>query len=125
MIMFIPYLLLVHLCHRWVENRTDRSKMEYFDSDMFIFEMDGGPILNESVTQAASYGDSFTPTEKFNKNHSIYQSSHLYRFFDNMHVALSLVLLFILYKTYIFILTKLGKLCYQILYFSDIYTESD
>ena len=72
MLMFIPYLLLVHLCHRWVEKRTGRSKMEYSDSDMFIFEMDDGPILNESVTEAASYGDSFTPTQKFNKNHSIH-----------------------------------------------------
>ena len=122
-IMFIPYILLVHSCHRWVEKKTGKSKMEYFDSDTFIFEMDEGPILNESATQAASYGDSFTLTEKFNKNHSIHQSSSSHSFIDdNICVVLLLVLLFILYKTCIVILTRLGKLCYQILYVSDFYT---
>lgn len=122
MIIFIPYLMFVHLCHRWARVMTYRSSRKHLlASDTFIFEMDEGPILNENVTQAA---DSFIPIGKLNRSHFIYHSSSLYNFFvNNMYVAVLLVLLFICYKTCIFILTKLGKLCYQILFQIIIATD--
>lgn len=120
MLLFIPYLLFVCFCQSLAGIATERSRTVHSDTNTFIFETDERPILNEnSVTQAASYGNNFTSTEKFSKNHAIYR---IWYFVNNNFtcIAVLLVLLFILYTTCIFILTNLGKPCYKI-YLSGIF----
>ena len=51
MIIFVPYLLLVHLCHRWFGETTDRREHSEID---IVFEIDEGPMLNQF--QAATCG---------------------------------------------------------------------
>lgn len=102
MVVFIPYLALVHLCHRLFGETPSRTKK----IDTYIPEMDEGPVIQELKEVPAS-GDGFYWDK-------ITSSNHLYGF-----TAL-LISLYVWYRTCVWILTKLGVLCYRIC-FPDYY----
>ena len=106
---FVPYLVLIHLCHRWFGKSQTQSRTK---TDTYVPDMDEGPLLKEQ--QEAQTSDNF----QWEKSYSV---NHFYGLFINTTSFTALVIfLYMWYKACIWILTKFSVFVYRV-YFPDCY----
>ena len=114
-IIFMQYLILIHLCHRWLRGIEGGRKNS--NTNTVIAEMDEGPLVeNLKLVTAGS--------NEFSKDTSsaISHRNHLYSFFIcNICFAVLLFVLFIWYRVCILLLTKFSTFCYHV-WFPDFYS---
>ena len=110
MLIFIPYLVLFHLCHeRFGEIRTKSDTA-------VVSEMDEGPIIDSLRPVSSSSSDVAN-----DKNSCVDHRSHLYNLCVNyVCISVLLLILYMWYRSCVLILTKFGKFFYRIC-FPDYY----
>lgn len=102
-VVFIPHLALIHLCHRLFGEKPSRTKKAV---DTYVPEMDEGPVIQE-LKEVPTGEDIFCVDE-------ICSSNHLYRLFiNNIYITALLISLYVWYRTCVWMLTKLGVLFYR------------
>ena len=102
-VLFVPYLAMIHLCHRLFGKKSSRTKK----IDTYVPEMDQGPVIQE--LKEVPTGD------------EIYCSNRLYGLFiNNAYITALLIFLYVWYRTCVWILTKMGVVFYHMI-FPDYY----
>ena len=108
-VLFIPYLALVHLCHRLFGEEPSKTKK----MDTYVPEMDEDPVIQE-LKEDSTGEDVFLGDE-------ICYSNHLHGLFiNNAYITALLIFLYVWYRTSVWILTKFGVFFYR-MSFPDYY----
>lgn len=113
MLLYVPYLALLHLCHRRFGKRESGSR-----SDSIVFEMDEGPVINDTGENKAGR-DKIRSVHNCDSNHS---NNHFYygTIISNLCMALLLLMLYAWYNACLVLLNKFSVLSYHF-YFPECY----